>query len=189
MIKEINKVNIIKQKQDAFLYINSLFNLFSNILNMNFIELFINYLNEPKIIVDNNKDDNNEKNTYLRVKKDEIKKFNNLFSINSNKDIYDINNKININENDDNKESENEEVESEENESEEDENNKGFQNDNIKYENYNIIINNEIIKKLFELYKNNNFHNSKVIFYEKLNAGTNKFYNDLKKFMNDYKLM
>ena len=184
MQKEIKIIKEIKQKEDPFLYINSLFSLFSNTLNMNFIELFINYLNEPKIIIDNNKDEKTKKYSFLRVNKDEIKKFNKLFLINSNDN--DINNKNDkSNEFDEDEESEEEEFESEEKE----ENKKDIQKNCIKYEYYDIIINNQIVNKLFELHKINSDLTTKRIFYEKLNKDSNDFSSDLEKFMNDYKLI
>ena len=122
MINEIKNINLIKQKNNPFLYINSLFYLFSNTLNMNFIQLFIEYLNEPKIIIDNNEEKINQKSNYLKVNKEEIKKFNNLFSnINCNEDKNIINHK-----------NDNNELEEEEDESEEDEDGKNKDNQKNK---------------------------------------------------------
>lgn len=195
MAKEIKSKNYIKQKENPFLYINSLFNLFNNTLNMNFIELFINYLNAPKIIVDSKicEDKNNKKeNNRLRVNKEEIKKFNFLFSIQNNDSNND--NEKNIY----NEEEENEEEEDECDEIEEDaeieENNKENKdikpkkNEKIKYENYDIIINNEIINKLFELNKKDNIH-SQNLFYENLNKISYEFNNKLEQFMIKFKLI
>ena len=45
------------------------------------------------------------------------------------------------------------------------------------------------MNKLFELYKNKSGNNSQILFYEKLNENSYEFYNDLEKFMNNYKLI
>ena len=51
MQKELNKIKQIKEIDDPFLYMNSLLKLFNTSLSMNFIGLFINYLNSPKIYI------------------------------------------------------------------------------------------------------------------------------------------
>ena len=185
MINEIKNINKIKQMVDPFLYINSLFKLFNNTLNMNFIGLFINYLNDPKIIVDSKKDEsniNNIGNNLLKKNKEEIKKFNKLFIIQNDKDNTD-DNKLNdeIDSNDENEEDEDDEIKDEEEELEKDEIIKN--NDNkIKYENYDIIINYEIINKLYDLnkIKNNNSQNN---FFDNLNKVSHELFYDLEKFM------
>ena len=58
MVKEIRIIKEIKQLEDPFLYINSLLRLFNVTLSMNFIELFINYLNMPKITIDSHLNEN-----------------------------------------------------------------------------------------------------------------------------------
>ena len=65
--------------------------------------------------------------------------------------------------------------------------NKNFDN-YVKYENFDIIINNEIMSKLFEIVNNEN-NNSKDIFYSKLNKITYEHFSELNKFMEDYKLI
>ena len=185
MINEIKNINKIKQMVDPFLYINSLFKLFNNTLNMNFIGLFINYLNDPKIIVDSKKDEsniNNIGNNLLKKNKEEIKKFNKLFIIQNDEDNTD-DNKLNeeIDCNDENEEDEDDEIKDEEEELEKDEIIKN--NDNkIKYENYDIIINYEIINKLYDLnkIKNNNSQNN---FFDNLNKVSHELFYDLEKFM------
>ena len=187
MIKEIKNINKIKQLGDPFLYINSLFSLFNNTLTMNFIGLFINYLNEPKIIVDTNSDENNYSNkrgnSLLKINKEEIKKFNKLFRTQNDKDNPDSSNKLNseMKCNEEDEEDENDEIEEEEEEEEKEENIKNKKN-NIKYENYDIIINYEIINKLYDLNKINN-NNSQNNFFENLNKVSHELFTDLEKFM------
>ena len=187
MINEIKNINKIKQMVDPFLYINSLFKLFNNTLNMNFIGLFINYLNETKIIVDSKKDEsniNNIGNNLLIKNKEEIKKFNKLFIIQNDKDNDNTDdNKLNdeIDSNDENEEDENDEIKDEEEELEKEEDIKN-NDDKIKYENYDIIINYEIINKLYDLnkIKNNNSQNN---FFDNLNKVSLELFYDLEKFM------
>ena len=194
MIKEIKNINKIKQLGDPFLYINSLFSLFNNTLTMNFIGLFINYLNEPKIIVDTNSDENNNMNrkgnSLLKINKEEIKKFNKLFRTQNDKDNPDSNNKLNseMKCNEEDEEDENDEIEEEEEEEEEKEENIKNKKNNIKYENYDIIINYEIINKLYDLNKINN-NKSQNNFFENLNKVSHELFSDLEKFMISNKLI
>ena len=251
MVKTIIKIKEIKKIGDPFLYIDSLLKLFNNTLNMNFIELFINYLNKPKIIVDSHVNEKvTDKNNFytLRVNKEDIKKFNKLFIIEKEESHPNINNiqnknlekntKFNVKienkgegedeeeeEEEEEEEKEEEEEESDEEESEEKEDdedegenkkdnrnyngkknenknylqsiinennkkktqNKNFEN-NIKYENFDLIINNEIMSKLFEIIKNEN-NISQDIFYSNLNKITYEHFSELNKFMKDHKLI
>jgi len=239
MVKKIIKIKEIKKIGDPFLYIDSLLKLFSITLNMNFIELFINYLNMPKIIVDSHVNEgviNNNNFNILRVNKEDIKQFNKLFIIKKEEshpninDIQEKNTKFNAKienkeDEEDEEEEEEEEEESDEEEYEEKEdgeddgenkkingNYNGNKNENknffqsqinennkkktknknfdnyVKYENFDIIINNEIMSKLFEIVNNEN-NNSKDIFYSKLNKITYEHFSELNKFMEDYKLI
>jgi hypothetical protein len=211
MAKEIKMINKIKELNDPFLYFNYLLKLFNVTLSMNFIELFINYLNMPKIIVDSEVDEIKSNSSILRINKEEIKKFNRLFYIESPSNNNNDNNMKNENENNDENKKENEEEEDEYDEEEEEEsdeegeenngneNNKYFHeiNENekkkakqkskdIKYENYDIIINNEIFNKIIELNKTND---SELAFYKKLNNVTNEHFQELDKFLKQFKLI
>jgi hypothetical protein len=213
MTKEIKMINKIKALNDPFLYFNYLLKLFNVTLSMNFIELFINYLNMPKIIVDSEVDEVKSNSSILRINKEEIKKFNRLFYIESPSNNNNDNNmkKENVNEKNEQNKKENEEEEDEYYEEEEEEsdeegeenngneNNKYFHeiNENekkkakqkskdIKYENYDIIINNEIFNKIIELNKTND---SELAFYKKLNNVTNEHFQELDKFLKQFKLI
>jgi len=219
MTKEIKIINKIKALDNPFLYFNYLLKLFNVTLSMNFIELFINYLNMPKIIVDSEVDETKNNSSILRINKEEIKKFNRLFYIES---LSNNNNNNMKNENDitdenkkENEEEEEYEYEEEEEEEESDEegeeeiidnnNNNGNENikyfheinenekkkakqkiKDIKYENYGIIINNEIFNKIIELNKKNN---SELVFYDKLNNVTNEHFQELEKFLKQFKFI
>ena len=219
MTKEIKIINKIKALDNPFLYFNYLLKLFNVTLSMNFIELFINYLNMPKIIVDSEVDETKNNSSILRINKEEIKKFNRLFYIES---LSNNNNNNMKNENDitdenkkENEEEEEYEYEEEEEEEESDEegeeeingNNNNNEGENIKYfheinenekkkakqkikdikyENYDIIINNEIFNKIIELNKKND---SELIFYEKLNNVTNEHFQELEKFLKQFKFI
>ena len=218
MTKEIKMINKIKALNDPFLYFNYLLKLFNVTLSMNFIELFINYLNMPKIIVDSEVDETRSNSSILRINKEEIKKFNRLFYIESPQNNNNDNIKKNENENNDENKKENEEEEDEYDEEEEEESDEEVEeeingkNDNngnenikyfheinenekkkakqkikdIKYENYDIIINNEIFNKIIELNKKND---SELVFYEKLNNVTNEHYQELDKFLKQFKII
>ena len=87
MRKELNKMEQIKEMGDPFLYMNSLLKLFNTSLSMNFIGLFINYLNSPKIYIFSKKKENFGHNI-LNVDKNEVFKFNKLFNYNIYNNIY-----------------------------------------------------------------------------------------------------
>ena len=210
--KEFNNIIEIKKKEDPFLYINSLLKLFYNTLSMNFIELFINYLNIPKISIDSNSQNENINNnngfTLLRVNREDIKKFNKLF-LNQQPDIQNIDNDKKNN-NDDDIQDNYEEYEEEEDDESIEENDlgkkegegegtiniNGIPNNNIKqkkeneikYENYDLIINNEILNKFFELNSNKNNYDI-MSFYENLNKASNEHFLDIEKFLVKYNLI
>ena len=87
MRKELNKIKPIKEINDPFSYMNSLLKLFNTSLSMNFIGLFINYLNSPKIYIFSKKKENFGHNI-LNVDKNEVFKFNKLFNYNMYNNIY-----------------------------------------------------------------------------------------------------
>ena len=222
MTKEINKINKIKELNDPFLYINSLLKLFNVSLSMNFIELFINYLNKPKIIVDSQLEENKKNSSILKVNKEDIKKFNKMFiykkNESKNNDRNENNKKIelknegengnkDIEEEEEEYETDEEEEEESDEEEEEKKNNNNDEckninyfyginekekintkqkNNDIKYENFDIIINTEIFNKLLELSNNDE---SQFIFYEKLNNDTIEHYRELDNFMKKFKLI
>ena len=183
MKKEINKINTIKQLGDPFLYINYLLKLFNTSLSMNFIELFINYLNMPKIYIFSQNKEHCEYNL-LKVDKNEIMKFNKLFN-------YEQNEK----DEEEKKEKNEEEEEEGEEEGEEDDDNeekidiekiKNIKNINIKYQKFDIIINNKIINRLFDI---NHNYGEQTIFYDKLNKVTDQYFLELNEFMKNYKFI
>ena len=177
MNKQMKKIHKIRKKGNPFYYFNSLLNLFKQTLSKNFIDLFVNSINAPKIIANSDLYKTTKRNLdkkKIKLDKEEIIKFNNLF----------IKDKININSNYwdeeeyDNFEDENEDgvgdlkgkdlednyeedEYAEEEEEEEDKNGKKENNENgIIQENNNNkndkinfipLINNQVIKKIFEL--------------------------------------
>ena len=212
--KKLKKIQIIRKKVNPFLYINSLLNLFKITLSNNFIHLFINSISTPKIISNSKllkhttkyKNINTDKKKF-KIDKNDINKFNILFSSNKitideniileNEDYDDFVEEI---ENDEFFEkSEPEEEDEYAEEDDEDENGKNIkkkeiENDNnINIENENeekivfpIIINNEIIKKLFELYENK----QKNVKYNNLLLKESREYsNNLEKFLKEHNLL
>ena len=168
-----------RKKGNPFLYINSLFNLFKQTLSTNFVDLFANYVNSPRILLYSQFYLKNKKSDKIKFKidKEEIIKFNNLF----------IDEKVNININYHDEEEydsyENEEGDvtgdpeekdlednyeedeyAEEEEEEGDEYNKEMNGINkynegkllIKEEKikFTKLVNDEVIKKIFDLYEN-----------------------------------
>ena len=169
MVKKINKINKIKQICDPFLYINYLLKLFNTCLSMNFIELFINYLNMPKInIISQNKECCGH--NILKVDKNEIIKFNKLFNFEENK--------------------KEEEKEEEEEEEEDDiiniEEIKGIKNMNTKYQKFDIIINNKIMNRLQEI--NNNFGEQNTL-NDNLNKITEQNFSEINDFLKSFKII
>ena len=212
--KKLKKIQIIRKKVNPFLYINSLLNLFKITLSNNFIHLFINSISTPKIISNSKllkhttkyKNINTDKKKF-KIDKNDINKFNSLFSSNKitideniileNEDYDDFVEEI---ENDEFFEkSEPEEEDEYAEEDDEDENGKNIkkkeiENDNnINIENENeekivfpIIINNEIIKKLFELYENK----QKNVKYNNLLLKESREYsNNIEKFLKEHNLL
>ena len=187
MNEQLKYIHKIRKKGNPFLYINSLLNLFKITLSTTYIELFVNYINCPRIIANSKflKDSKkaNEKKNTKKLSKDEFYKFNSLF----------INEKINPNLNykeeedydkyveeseksseseeekkekdieDDYEQDEYAEEEEEENYEYADEKKNIKSNDNDEKINFVNLINSKIIKKLMELNENKqktiNFNN------------------------------
>ena len=177
--QQIKRIHKMRKKGIPFLYINSLFNLFKQTISTNFVDLFANYVNSPRILLYSQFYLKNKKSDKIKFKidKEEIIKFNNLF----------IDEKVNININYHDEEEydsyENEEGDvtgdpeekdlednyeedeyAEEEEEEGDEYNKEMNGINkynegkllIKEEKikFTKLVNDEVIKKIFDLYEN-----------------------------------
>jgi hypothetical protein len=172
MIKKLKNIQDIRKSSNPFIYMNSLLNLFKETLSSIDLDLFEKSLKTPKILVNSNiykkfikiKEDN-----ICLVEKEDISKFNSLFSENG------INNDINqfIEEEDfdeyaegsmDKSEKTEEEdedpyeeeintISNDNNETSEDSENDIFFEikENVKFE---YVINKDIMKKIFELYEN-----------------------------------
>ena len=211
MNKQLKQIQKIRKKGNPFLYINSLLNLFKITLTTTYIELFMNYMNSPRLIANSKLLKISKKNKdkkRINISLDEIKKFNNLFT--TEKIIKNIN-QIEEEENDkfveeSEKSSESEEEKKEKNmednyeedeyaEEEEEENYEIAEEKNSKNEKINGInekinfvplINNKVIKKLFDLYENKkniiNFNNE---LFEK----SRDYSNNLEKFLKENKLI
>ena len=211
MNKQLKEIHEIRKKGNPFLYINSLLNLFKITLTTTYIELFMNYMNSPRLIANSklmkiSKKSKDKKR--LNISLEEIKKFNNLFT--TEKKIKNLNH-IEEEENDkfeeeSEKSSESEEKKKEKNmednyeedeyaEEEEEENYEIAEEKNLKNEKINNInekvnfvplINSIVIKKLFELYENKkniiNFNNE---LFEK----SREYSNNLEKFLKENKLI
>lgn len=182
MLKKLKSIQEIRKSSNPFLYMNSLLNLFKDTLSTIDLELFEKLLKTPKIVVNSKiykKFIKNKEESKFTVDKNDIIKFNSIFS--ENEICTDIS--LNLEEEDyDEYEEEKEEntgMEKSENlEEEEDEDQ--YEEDNIKnfdentehketseddsenddiYEikesvNFEHILNKEIMKKLFELHDN-----------------------------------
>ena len=88
MNKQLKEIHEIRKKGNPFLYINSLLNLFKITLTTTYIELFMNYMNSPRLIANSklmkiSKKSKDKKR--LNISLEEIKKFNNLFTTEKNK--------------------------------------------------------------------------------------------------------
>ena len=211
MNKQLKYIHEIRKKGSPFLYINSLLNLFNITLTTTYIELFKNYMNSPRLIANsklykNSKKTNDKK--HINISIDEIRKFNSLF-INekitlkpnhieeeekdkcieeSEKSIESEDIKLEKNFEDDYEEDEYAEEEEEENyETADESKSKTDKFDdsegNIKF---NLLINNKVIKKLFELNENK----QKIItFNNELLKNSMEYSNGLEKFLKENKLI
>ena len=209
--QQIKIIHKIRKKGNPIFYINSLFNLFKQTLSTNFIDLFANYINSPRILSNCKFHQKKIDKKKLKIDKEEIQKFNNLFTkekINFNKNNYDDE------EDYDNYEEENEdgvgdleEKDLEENyeedeydeeeEEEEIKKDKKEMNGNNRYNEDKFInkdekikfiplINNQVIKKLFELYENKQktINNNNQLLKESM-----EYSNNLDKFLKNLKLI
>ena len=211
MNKQLRYIHEIRKKGSPFLYINSLLNLFNITLTTTYIELFKNYMNSPRLIANsklykNSKKTNDKK--HINISIDEIRKFNSLF-INekitlkpnhieeeekdkcieeSEKSIESEDIKIEKNFEDDYEEDEYAEEEEEENyETADESKSKTDKFDdsegNIKF---NLLINNKVIKKLFEL---NEAKQKIITFNNELLKNSMEYSNGLEKFLKENKLI
>ena len=209
MNKQFKYIHKIRKKGNPFLYLNALLNLFKITLTTTYIELFVNYMNSPRLIANSEllkKYKKKEDKKRLKISIEEIQKFNNLFSPE----------KMNLNQNNFDEEEDDKWVEESEQSSENEEERKekdfedNYEEDEYaeeeEEENYEIaeenmnnnklendekikfvpLINSIVINKLFELYENKrsiiNFNN------ELLNKSID-YSNNLEKFLKENKLM
>ena len=210
--QKLKNIRYIRKKGNPFLYINSLLNLFQETLSKNYIDLYINYINSPRIINNSKllkKSKNNIDKKKVKVEKEDIQKFNSLFKDDK------INNDINYfddeefdlyqEENEDgsidfeDRDFEDNYEEDEYAEEEEEDEEKNGEKREIKDEDFKIsivnidekikftpLINKQVIKILFELNENkqNTINNNNQIFKD------SKEYSDgLEKFLKDHKLI
>ena len=211
--QQIKRIHKMRKKGNPFLYINSLFNLFKQTLSTNFVDLFANYVNSPRILLYSQFYLKNKKSDKIKFKidKEDIIKFNNLF----------IDEKVNINinyhdeEEYDKYEDENEERDgagdpeekdlednyeedeyAEEEEEEDNEYNKEVNGANKHNEDklinkeekikFTKLVNNEVIKKIFDLYENKQktISNNNQLLKESI-----EYSNKLSKFLKSLKLI
>ena len=211
MNKQLKYIHEIRKKGSPFLYINSLLNLFNITLTTTYIELFKNYMNSPRLIANSKLYKNSKKSKdkkHINISIDEIRKFNSLF-INekitlkpnhieeeekdkcieeSEKSIESEDIKIEKNFEDDYEEDEYAEEEEEENyETADESKSKTDKFDdsegNIKF---NLLINNKVIKKLFEL---NETKQKIITFNNELLKNSMEYSNGLEKFLKENKLI
>ena len=197
--KQLKSIHKTRKKGNPFLYLNSLLNLFKTTLSKNFIELFINSINCPRILSNSkiyNKNNLTNKKT-IKIEKENIKKFNNLFNLSksaNDKKYFD-------DEEYDQYEEENEELSSIEKDTEEnyeedeyvdeeeeiiDEDvkvNKANKEEKIKFM---PLINNQVIKKIFEIYEKRQeiIKSNNQLTIESMN-----YSNELDKFLKFHKLI
>ena len=209
MNKQFKYIHKIRKKGNPFLYLNALLNLFKITLTTTYIELFVNYMNSPRLIANSEllkKYKKKEDKKRLKISIEEIQKFNNLFCPE----------KMNLNQNNLDEEEDDKWVEESEqsSENEEERKEKDFEDNYEEYEyaeeeeeeNYEIaeenmnnnelendekikfvpLINSIVINKLFELYENKrqiiNFNN------DLLNKSI-EYSNNLEKFLKENKLI
>ena len=209
MNKQFKYINKIRKKGNPFLYINSLLNLFKITLTTTYIELFINYMNSPRLIANSEllkKSKRKEDKKRLKINIEEIHKFNSLFiseKFNSNLNHFDEeeNDKC-IEESEKSSDNEEEKIEKnleddyEEDEYAEEEEEENYEiaeekiNGNLGYKSEKIkfvpLINNIVIKKLFEIYENK----QKIInFNNDLLKESIEYSNNLEKFLKENNLI
>ena len=210
MNKQFKYIHKIRKKGNPFLYLNALLNLFKITLTTTYIELFVNYMNSPRLIANSEllkKYKKKEDKKRLKISIEEIQKFNNLFSpekMNLNQNNFDEeeddkwveeSEHSSENEEEERKEKdfednyeEDEYAEEEEEENyeiaEENVNNNKLENDEkIKFV---PLINSIVINKLFELYENKR---SIINFNNDLLNKSIEYSNNLEKFLKENKLI
>ena len=209
--QQIKIIHKIRKKGNPIFYINSLFNLFKQTLSTNFIDLFANYINSPRILSNCKFHQKKIDKKKLKIDKEEIQKFNNLFTkekinFNMNKyddeedyDNYEEENEDGVGdlEEKDLEENYEEDEYAEEEEEEEIKKDKKEMNGNNRYNEDKFInkdekikfiplINNQVIKKLFELYENKQktINNNNQLLKESM-----EYSNNLDKFLKNLKLI
>ena len=209
MNKQFKYIQKIRKKGNPFLYMNSLLNLFKTTLTTTYIELFINYMNAPRLISNSQlikkfKKDKDKKRLNITI--DEIHKFNNLFvseKMNPNLNFIDEEEndkcvedsekssdfeeeKIEKNFEDDFEEDEYAEEEEEENYELAEDNKIEGKDDKREKIKFVPLINSKVIEKLIELYENKqniiNFNND-------LLKKTTDYSNNLEKLLKENKLI
>ena len=94
MNQQLKKIHKIRKKGNPFLYINSLLNLFKQTLCKNYIDLFIDYVSYPRIIANSKflkKGEKSNERKKLKIDIEDINKFNSFFTkekINNNNTNY-----------------------------------------------------------------------------------------------------
>ena len=209
MTRQFKYIQKIRKKGNPFLYMNSLLNLFKTTLTTTYIELFINYMNSPRLISNSQlikkfKKDKDKKRLNITI--DEIHKFNNLFvseKMNPNLNFIDEEEndkcvedsekssdfeeeKIEKNFEDDFEEDEYAEEEEEENYELTEDNKIEGKDDKREKIKFVPLINSKVIEKLIELYENKqniiNFNND-------LLKKSTDYSNNLEKLLKENKLI
>ena len=182
MNKQLKQISLIRKKGNPFMYLNSLLNLFKVTLSKTYIELFINYINTPKLMGSSKifkiaKKCNNGDEKKIKIDANEVQKFNELFidpelnvkNLNILEDedndnyVEDLEDGIYLEKSEDIEDDlENDEYAEEKEESGEDEDKPEINDNNNNYKQYlkddNIkfipLINEEIMKKINEIKQN-----------------------------------
>lgn len=182
MNKQLKQISLIRKKGNPFMYLNSLLNLFKVTLSKTYIELFINYINTPKLMGSSKifkiaKKCNNGEEKKIKIDANEVQKFNELFidpelnvkNLNILEDedndnyVEDLEDGIYLEKSEDIEDDlENDEYAEEKEESGEDEDKPEINDNNNNYKQYlkddNIkfipLINEEIMKKINEIKQN-----------------------------------
>ena len=209
MNKQFKYIHEIRKKGNPFLYINSLLNLFKITLTTTYIELFVNYMNSPRLIANSEllkKSTKKEDKRRLKITIDEIHKFNNLFiseKINPNINTFEeeendkfVEESEKSSDNEEEKKEKNFEDDYEEDEYAEEEEEETYEyaeeNKNGKSEEksekikFVPLINSIVIKKLFELHENKQ---NIISFNNNLLKESIEYSNNLEKFLKENKLI
>jgi hypothetical protein len=201
--KKLKKIQEVRKKANPFLYMNSLLNLFKLTLSTTYVELFANSLNTPEIIANSKifkKFHKNEINK-INIDKNETQKFNNMFldsprnDDSTNLEEEDFDEYVEEEDIEDDSENEEEEDKDEYEEETEKNNDKNKIDEDIDYkENLEIkeniifeqIINNEIIKDLFE---QNEIKQKNVKYNNNLLKQSKDYSYNLEKLLKEYNLI